>query len=475
MPLGPRFRGWVVLWSSAILLGNLEALSSNTQRCNVSKSLTFALQKCTTPNQVLRDVGSQLSPATELSVSGLVLVRLSKQVLTLQNEYLHPTAPRQITENARPKKTDNMASWQRHVEQQIFDLDSRKILHNIIQHFAEAAFTPPISSLSVSTLESMVDGTKSLALLARLMPEIVTLECCYPLLEFWESVDSTISLEPHQLSGLNWAYACLNHVHGGERSHSGISRQEDSNPQSTTISQLQLPKNQRQAYLDLNLPFRIVPGRLDHVQDLTVANLVAEVPFQIDAIRTTSTQQVVKERRETAWQGDEGVSPFAYSGKAMIRHPWSPSVRRIRDALVEETRCSNQDQCFPASFYYDGCLLNHYPDGGSAMRYHSDPDQGLLWDFNTVVVSVGASRRVAFRAAEHPQPTTNGAPTMHSQTIPYKGTAEQPHAFVVMHGDVMEMIGDCQERFQHVVKPADNKREQAARASLVFKRTLPTV
>jgi len=34
------------------------------------------------------------------------------------------------------------------------------------------------------------------------------------------------------------------------------------------------------------------------------------------------------------------------------------------------------------------------------------------------------------------------------------------------------MIGNCQERFQHAVKPADNKNEQAARASLVFKKTI---
>jgi alkylated DNA repair dioxygenase AlkB len=463
MILGARFRGWVVLWSLSILLGNPEALSISTQRRNLSKSLTFALQKCTTPDQVLRDVGSQLTPATDPHVSSLVLVRLSKQVMALQNEYLHP-----IAENTRPVKPCNIESWQRHVEQHIFNLDSRNTLHKTIQQFAEAAFNLPISSLSESTLESMVDGTRSLALLARLVPEIVTLECCRPLLEFWESVDSAIKLEPHQLSGLNWAYAGLRHVHGSECG-------QDSSPQLTTPSQLQLPQNQRQAYLKLNLPFRLVPGRFENVQDLNVANLVAEAPFQVDAIRTTSTQQVVQERRETAWQGDEGVGPFAYSGKAMVRHPWSPMVRKIRDTLAQETyysNNSNEEQGFPDSFYYDGCLLNHYPDGGSAMRYHSDPDQGLLWDCNTAVASVGASRRFAFRAVEHPQPTTSRAPTRQSQKIPSKSTTEQPHTFLVMHGDVVEMIGDCQERFQHTVKPADNRREQAARASLVFKKTL---
>jgi hypothetical protein len=41
-----------------------------------------------------------------------------------------------------------------------------------------------------------------------------------------------------------------------------------------------------------------------------------------------------------------------------------------------------------------------------------------------------------------------------------------------MNGDVTEMFNDCQERFQHTVKPADKKQEKAPRVSLVFKKTI---
>jgi alkylated DNA repair dioxygenase AlkB len=44
--------------------------------------------------------------------------------------------------------------------------------------------------------------------------------------------------------------------------------------------------------------------------------------------------------------------------------------------------------------------------------------------------------------------------------------------FVLFHGDVTEMFGDCQLRFQHTVKTAEGKNEMAPRASLVFKKTL---
>jgi hypothetical protein len=44
------------------------------------------------------------------------------------------------------------------------------------------------------------------------------------------------------------------------------------------------------------------------------------------------------------------------------------------------------------------------------MRYHSDPDQGTLWDCDTAVVSIGVTRRFAFRLSNRnalPHETTS--------------------------------------------------------------------
>jgi alkylated DNA repair dioxygenase AlkB len=96
------------------------------------------------------------------------------------------------------------------------------------------------------------------------------------------------------------------------------------------------------------------------------------------------------------------------------------------------------------------------------MRYHIDPDQGKLWDFETAVISVGATRRFAFRSVNNNQLTAK------------EGNADNSHAFVVMTGDVTEMVRDCQSRFQHTVKTAEDKNEKAPRVSLVFKKSLIT-
>jgi alkylated DNA repair dioxygenase AlkB len=211
----------------------------------------------------------------------------------------------------------------------------------------------------------------------------------------------------------------------------------------------------------------------------------------------------------------------------MERMPWSPLVRQIRDGLLAlssscgtrstagrdaiqlpfdtftTTTATASSSCStrwtPSQCYYDGCLLNLYPDGGSGMRYHVDPDQGTLWDYETAVVSVGASRRVAFREIQQSSslPTTSSSSPPSTTTKPrqlgdtpwtttYNTTtitaavtkhrpSSKPHTFVVLHGDVMEMFGNCQSTYQHTVKTAEDKSEVTPRVSLVFKKTRTTI
>ena len=132
----------------------------------------------------------------------------------------------------------------------------------------------------------------------------------------------------------------------------------------------------------------------------------------------------------------------------MKTRPFSSLVRSVRDELRAKT---GED--------YDCCLLNLYPDGESGMRYHIDPDQGELWGYETAVVSVGAARRFAFR----PIPGID---------LDLEGNIGKVHNFVVMDGDVTEMFGLCQQKYQHTVKVAEGRGETASRSSLVYKKTL---
>jgi len=385
------------------------------------------LQQCVTPSQLLDRVGRHVSAKNDRdgSLASLVLVRLSKQLVSMDNNSW-------CSRNLRSQEEQDGTTDRAVVDTQILDaltnhLASRKIDGND------------------SRLDSLVEGTKACAILARILHKDDSSlgSWCDPMIQAWwrdDLVEDCVEhLQEYHLSGLHWAFDCFRVVNSAAAN-------VDETLHST--GGIVLPGYLQSAYEDLNLPFRIYPGLLK--EDLPqVSRFVEEVDFRMDEIRTTASQRVVKERRQTAWEGDENVTSFSYSGKSMPRSDWSPTVRKLRDRLQATT-----------GDYYDGCLLNLYPDGQSGMRYHIDPDQGTVWDYDTAVVSVGSTRRFAFRKI--------------SNNTHVHGTGvkpQQPHNFVVMHGDVTHMFGDCQCCFQHAVKNADDKREASQRVSLVFKRS----
>ena len=298
--------------------------------------------------------------------------------------------------------------------------------------------------------EISIEGVKAAAVIARILSShsVMTPEYQHVFKAIIFSVQKVSSssmnthyidsMKPHHLSGLIWALECVDlslaPTKRGEIKDSGNA----------------IPSSLDKAYQELKLPFKVRPGFMKQSNksgkstdpNLTLQDVLAQVNFITDTIETT-TNTIVQERRKTAWQGEDHVPSFAYSGKAMRTTPFSPIVRMVQQRLSQFTGVE-----------YDCCLLNLYPNGDSGMRYHIDPDQGVLWGYDTCVVSVGASRRFAFR-------TIDGD--------------DKPHMFVVMDGDITEMRGDCQFKYQHAVKPAENKNEKAARSSLVFKQSLERI
>ena len=405
----------------------------------LKKSLQGTLQSCFTPASILENVAVSLNPQVDSSgaLSSTILVRLSKQLVSLDN-----------------KRNNIHGNDSSVVIDTILNNDKKRLwedgLKNTVACLVSSNWTE-----SQQSLEAVVEGIKGASVISRLFPkyqspniqpndDIDTI--CFtwwnPLVEKIIVEDERLAAasQPHQLSALKWAIDCFR-----------LSTKDRD-------SSYQLPQSLQQAYNDLDLPFTIRPGFLtknsnhsgiphtdehdDEHNLFTIPSFIRQADFQTETIQTKS-KRAVAERRQTAWQGDDGVPSFEYSGKSMERMPWSAVVATVRDLLYDET-----------SHYYDGCLLNLYPDGGSGMRYHIDPEQGIVWDLETAVVSIGATRGFAFRS------------------INEEGTKKsKPHSFILMDGDVTEMVRDCQDRFQHTLKTAEFKGESAPRISLVFKKS----
>jgi alkylated DNA repair dioxygenase AlkB len=370
------------------------------------------LQSCYTAHQVLDRVGRHVTSEIDEdgTLASLVWVRLCKHLIHEENRRLIPgVAPASSSLSG-------------------FEDAANAILSSLTAQGLDATRTD-----DRRRQDAAVELTKAASVVSRLgtLPNSMLSPVYESISEFWNQQASRTAsgmqtdLHPHQLSGLKWGFDCFS---------------------VTSPAMFSLPDVFLDAYNELRLPFTVIPGCISH-DGLTVSTLIEQVDFRVDEIRTQSNE-LVAERRQTAWQGDEGVPDFVYSSKCMPRQDWSPLVLDVRDQLNDSTYQ-----------YYDCCLLNLYPNGGSGMRYHTDPDQGKLWDYDTAVVSVGATRRVAFR----------NVAAVADSTFPV--APSPPHSFHVLHGDVMYMLDDCQDRFQHTVKKAETKGDDGPRSSLVFKRT----
>lgn len=411
----PIFRGFLVIVSILSFVDCYHSTSSSSSTAR--PQLVATLQSCYTSQQLLDRVGRHVTTHVDPdgSLASLVWVRLCKLLVHESNQW-------RWRNNGRGDATAAAASLSQY--------SCLNDAHSILEALALQMSDRRPGCLTGMSTEAAVDLTKAAGVCSRILSTSVSSDLYRPIAEFWENRAQRQSRTPdsdwetHQLSGLKWAYDSL----------------------SVGLPYFKFPDIWNEQHAALDLPFQIIPGCISN-EELSLTQLIAEVDFQLDEIRTKSNR-TVPERRKTAWQGDDGVADFAYSGKSMSRREWSPVVETVRNRL----HTASQE-------YYDCCLLNLYPDGESGMRYHIDPDQGTLWDYATTVVSVGSTRRFAFRSipAHRPQGSQDPHPT--------------PHTFHVLHGDATFMFGNCQTLYQHTVKKAEVKGDGTPRASLVFKRT----
>uniref|UniRef100_A0A6U3T5F4 Fe2OG dioxygenase domain-containing protein n=2 Tax=Ditylum brightwellii TaxID=49249 RepID=A0A6U3T5F4_9STRA len=482
-----------------------EYKSSSTSNRSVTQELQIS---CHTPADVLSNAGlkllSSLSSSSPsplegkekinhvMSMSSLILVRLSKLLISRDNARLHDR------HHNNDGGDDDSVIWDGRNQNKSMN----KILQDVCCIFAESITQ---NALLVSNGEgeqeqqqqqrreenywdAPVEGIKAAAVISRILysnsnfnankndkidtKTMMTAKDTFgPLAQSFQHVNAK-ELDSHHLSGLRWAYDCLQctklqrqeEKEEGHQQRLGSDGDENTQYINSIIIDdgvFCMPAHLVDAHKELNLPFRIWPGFISSSSSnsphLTVPNIQSEVSFLFDTITTTSTGIAVQERRGTAWQGDDPsqIPGFAYSGKIMDTKPFSPLVHHVRTKLEQKT-----------GIQYDCCLLNLYPHGKSGMRYHIDPDQGTLWDYETAVVSIGSSRRFAFR------PIAASMKEEENENQKQQQQQQRVHNFVVMNGDVTEMFGDCQTRFQHAVKTAEGKDiERTPRASLVYKKS----
>jgi len=266
-----------------------------------------------------------------------------------------------------------------------------------------------------------------------------------------------------------------------------------------------------------NLPFDIFPHvplwQMSSLNDSNyfgyptqelLPSLLESIPFNFDTLTTRNGESVI-ERRGTAWLAEEGIGALAYSGKLMrpselgvvvleimrdiercleesgqhqqsleigttsLTFKWSDDTTNLAyEGIGQFLEQEYQHHKHPPTFF-DCALCNHYPDGESACKFHTDPEHGSLWHRTTAVVSCGCSRIFAFRPIPD---VSTWSEYLTDQSPITKDSNNMAAAIQLFPGDLVLMTGSCNDKFHHAVYSSPFDKVGNSRVSLVLKRAL---
>lgn len=168
------------------------------------------------------------------------------------------------------------------------------------------------------------------------------------------------------------------------------------------------------------------------IKDDVFDMLKTEINFNHDYIIVGN--QMIKEERKTYWMSDFDY-PYKYGEKIMQSNTMTKNIKYIQSIIEKKY-----------GKYYDSVLINYYDNGNVGMRYHSDATYDE-WEEDTVVISFGANRKIAFREIANYDNKTY---------------------FDFSSGDMIFMKDGCQSKYQHRV--LKDKNVSKDRISLVFKK-----
>lgn len=172
--------------------------------------------------------------------------------------------------------------------------------------------------------------------------------------------------------------------------------------------------------------------------DVLMQALLAQVQWEVHRIRMFG--RMVDSPRLSSWIGDPEAS-YRYSGTQFAPQPWLDALQPVRARLQAETGRP-----------FNSMLINRYRSGNDAMGWHSDDEPELGVQPLIASLSLGATRRFAFK---------------HRHDAAVKQTLE------LGHGDLLLMAGDTQRHYKHALPRT--AKPIGERINLTFRQIAPRV
>lgn len=219
-----------------------------------------------------------------------------------------------------------------------------------------------------------------------------------------------------------------------------------------------------------------------HITDVTDSidalyhTLLTTLPWQPDTVKLFGKTHTT--RRQIVWMGDKGLQ-YRYSGHTHRANGWYPLIFTIKQVIEQAIQVQfimpfkkdNQEppdaDALSASLinhgsrpnYFNACLLNYYPSGSEGMGYHADDEPELGATPLIASLSLGATRKMAFKHKPNKHKTDN-----HRQ-MPDKVE------LYLASGQLIMMAGVTQQYWKHRITKTTTVNE--GRISLTFRHIQP--
>jgi alkylated DNA repair dioxygenase AlkB len=166
--------------------------------------------------------------------------------------------------------------------------------------------------------------------------------------------------------------------------------------------------------------------------------LIEELDFKSEKVFLNG--QWYTPNRSIDFRSDENIS-YTYSGVKKEGNPWTPSLIELK-SLIEKK----------LDIVMNACLCNFYPDGTSAMGWHTDAESDLEKNPIIVSISLGAGRDFQIRKINRTENDKN-------------------HTIHLNHGSLVVMKRGMQSSWEHCVPKRMKVIEP--RINLTFRIMIP--
>lgn len=166
-------------------------------------------------------------------------------------------------------------------------------------------------------------------------------------------------------------------------------------------------------------------------------NILNDIEFKSETY--VFNNETIQSKRKISYHSE---LPYSYSNQSYSGKAWTPALLVLKEKIEALTGDT-----------YNAVLINYYEDGGAGMGWHSDKEKELGKNPIIASLSLGETRRFAFR---------------HRKDVVNLKNPKKLVEYTLNSGDLFIMQGTTQEFFEHSL--IADKSKTGKRLNFTFRK-----